>query len=166
MNGTGTGQTHGVYIGRIDRFICLNSRFSGTRIGHHIKSRARATVVQGCAIGTDLAGNESYNVDIPVGGDAIITDCYMRQGPKTDNHIMVNYGSERNPHPGGSLRIQRCTFESKAGGVGIRNALPGVRVEVEDCDFIGIQELVIGNHSLKNCRLNGRPLPDVSGRPS
>jgi hypothetical protein len=165
-NGTGTGQTHGLYVGLIDRFTCTGSRFRNTRIGHHIKSRARSTTITRCEIGQDFDGNESYNVDIPVGGDVVMTDCHMRQGPKTDNQIMVNYGSERNPHPGGSLKIQRCTFESRAGGVGIRNALPNVRIEVEDCDFIGIHEPVVGNHSLRNCRLNGKPMPDVPGRTS
>jgi hypothetical protein len=161
MNGTGTGQTHGVYIGRIDRFVCTNSRFSGTRIGHHIKSRARTTIIQGCAIGTDLVGNESYNVDIPVGGDALVTDCTMLQGPRTDNRVMLNYGTESGPYPGGSLRIHRCTFESTAGGVGIRNGLPGVVADVEDCDFNGVKTAIEGLHTRRNCRLNGEPLPDI-----
>jgi hypothetical protein len=159
-NGTGTGQTHGLYVGIIDRFTCTRSRFRATRIGHHIKSRALTTIVQHCVVGEDFAGNESYNIDIPVGGDALVEDCELRQGPATDNSIMLNYGSERNPHPGGSLRIRRCKFESKTGGVGIRNALPGVVAEIEDCDFIGLQDPVTGNHALKNCRLNGKPLPD------
>jgi hypothetical protein len=165
-NGTVTGQTHGLYIGVIDRFVCTRSRFRNTRIGHHIKSRARATIVRDCEIGQDFDGNESYNVDIPIGGDALVENCRMRQGPRTDNNIMVNYGSERNPYPGGALRIRRCTFESRGGGVGVRNALPGVVVEIEDCDFVGLKEVAVGRHTLRNCRLNGKPLPDGPGRSS
>lgn len=160
-NGTGTGQTHGVYIGKIDRFTCVKSRFYATRIGHHIKSRARETLVQGCEVGTDFDGNESYNIDIPVGGDATVTDCTLRQGPKTDNKVMLNYGSEAGPYPDGTLKVYRCVFESTAGGTGIRNALPGVVADVQDCDFNGVTTPVEGNHTRRNCRANGVPLQNI-----
>ena len=160
-NGTGTGQTHGVYIGRISRFDCINSRFRDTNIGHHVKSRAAATSIRNCEIGMNFDGNESYNVDIPDGGDAVISNCVMRQGPRTDNSIMVNYGSEPHVYSGGSLRIERCRFESKAGGIGIRNALAQVVAEIRDCDFIGLEKPIVGAHIMRNCRLDGHRLPDV-----
>jgi hypothetical protein len=159
-NATGTGQTHGVYIGRIARFECVNSRFRATNIGHHVKTRSASTSIRACEIGTDFEGNESYNVDIPVGGDAAISDCVMRQGLRTDNPIMVNYGSEPHAYAGGSLRVERCRFESRAGGVGVRNALANVVAELVDCEFIGLATPVVGAHVMRNCRLDGRPLPD------
>jgi hypothetical protein len=161
-NGTGTGQTHGIYIGRIARFSCERSRFRDTNVGHHIKSRAAMTLIQGCEIGTNFYGTESYNVDIPVGGDATIIDCVMRQGPRTDNPIMVSYGSEAHAYTGGSLRIERCRFESRGGGTAVRNALPHVVVDIRDCDFIGVSKAIVGSHRMFNCRLDGRPLPDAS----
>jgi hypothetical protein len=160
-NGTTTGQTHGLYIGKIDRFVCSNSRFRGTRIGHHIKSRARQTLVENCAVGTDFAGTESYNIDIPIGGDARVSGCTMRQGRATDNSVMLSYGSEPGPWPGGSLVIEDCTFESTAGGTGIRNSLAAVVVLVQNCDFNGLDVPVQGSHVLRNCRADGVALPDT-----
>jgi hypothetical protein len=160
-NGTGTGQTHGVYIGKIARFVCSNSRFRDTSIGHHIKSRARVTVVQRSDVGTDFSGTESYNIDIPIGGEALVTDCTMKQGPNTDNPVMLNYGSERDPYAAGSLRVYRCRLESTAGGVGIRNALPEVVADIQNCDFVGVTTPVVGAHTRRNCTLDGRPLADV-----
>jgi hypothetical protein len=161
-NGTGTGQTHGVYIGRIARFQCINSQFWNTSVGHHVKSRAAVTTIQACEIGVNFDGNESYNVDIPVGGEATISECVLRQGPRTDNPIMVNYGSEPRAYEGGSLRVERCRFESKIGGTGIRNALANVVIQVQDCDFVGVTRPVVGLYAMRNCRLDGRPLPDIA----
>lgn len=160
-NGTGTGTTHGVYVGKISQFICANSRFWDTSIGHHIKTRAAVSVIQGCEVGMDFVGTESYNVDIPVGGDVILSDCHLRQGPSTDNYVMVNYGSEPDPYPGGSLRVSNCVFESSdPRGIGIRNALPDVVAIVEDCHFVGTATPTQGNCVLVRCTLNGIPLPD------
>jgi hypothetical protein len=159
-NGTGTGQTHGVYIGKIARFVCTNSRFRDTRIGHHVKTRAHISDIEACEVGLDFVGNESYNIDIPVGGDASVSGCVLRQGPNTDNPIMLNYGSEPNPYPGGSLKVESCRFESTAGGVGIRNALANVVADVRNCAFVGVTTPVVGAHVRTNCTLDGRPLPD------
>jgi hypothetical protein len=161
-NGTGTGQTHGLYVGAIASFTCVRSRFRATSIGHHIKSRARRTSVRDCEVGTDFAGDESYNVDVPQGGDVVIASCRMRQGPKTDNDAMVNVGGERDPYPGGSLTVTGTKFASTAGGTGIRiHANVDIVALVEDCDFDGLAVPVEGACVLRNCRRDGKPLPDA-----
>jgi hypothetical protein len=160
-NGTGAGQTHGLYVGEIRAFTCTNSRFRDTDIGHHIKSRALSTTIRDCQVGTDFAGNESYNIDVPQGGDVSVLRCHLRQGPKTDNDAMLNFGGERDPHPGGSLIVTQTAFESTAAGTGIR-IHPNVSVvaRLENCAFIGVDVPVDGPCVLTNCWHNGRRLPD------
>lgn len=160
-NGTGTGQTHGLYVGEIAAFTCMNSRFRATDIGHHIKSRALRTTIRDCQVGTDFSGNESYNIDVPQGGDATVVRCHLRQGPRTDNNAMLNFGGERDPHPGGSLIVTDTAFESTAGGTGIRiHANVDVFGRLENCAFIGVDVPVDGRWVMKNCWHNGRRLPD------
>jgi hypothetical protein len=166
-NATGTGQTHGLYVGSIRAFTCTNSRFRDTRIGHHIKSRARSTTIRGCEVGTDFAGNESYNIDVPQGGEVTVARCRLRQGRRTANDAMINFGGERDPFPGGSLTISKVAFESRAGGYGVR-IRPNVAVvaTLEDCVFTGIDVPVDGDCLMRNCRHNGRRLRDGMHRGS
>ncbi|HNF15561.1 MAG TPA: hypothetical protein PK453_17990, partial [Leptospiraceae bacterium] len=64
---------HGLYIGDIKSLKVENSRFHGTIIGHHIKSRARSTEITGSTL-DDGNGDASYNIDIPNGGTAVIRE--------------------------------------------------------------------------------------------
>ena len=160
-NGTGTGQTHGLYVGDIAAFTCKRTRFRATNIGHHIKSRARKTIIADCQVGTDFTGNESYGIDVPQGGDVTVARCHLRQGPRTDNEVMLNFGGERDPYRGGSLAVRSTAFESTAGGIGIRiHSNADVLAQLEDCAFIGVDIPVDGNCVMKNCEHNGRRLPD------
>jgi hypothetical protein len=160
-NGTGTGQTHGLYVGEIRSFTCLRSRFRATSIGHHIKSRARQTSVRNCDVGTDFLGDESYNVDVPQGGHVEIAQCTMRQGPDTDNNAMVNYGGERDPHAERSFVVSNTKFESRARGTAIRiHPNAEVLARIENCRFVGVDVPVDGNCVMRNCTLDGRRLPD------
>ena len=159
-NGDGSGYSHGLYVGFAASFVCRDSRFWSTRVGHHVKSRAAVTAILRCELGTGFDGNESYNVDAPQGGEVALRDCLLRQGRQTSNPTMVHYGGEPAPHPGGSFAVERCRFESHAGGTAIRNALPDVVAAIRDCDFEGVDVAVEGRHELHGCRLNGKLLPD------
>jgi hypothetical protein len=160
-NGDGSGYSHGLYVGYVGRFRCAGSRFWATAVGHHIKSRAFASEIERCEIGTDFEGTESYSVDAPQGGRVAIADCVLRKGARTSNPTLVHYGGERDPHPNGALSIQRCRFESRAGGVAIRNGLADVVAELVDCDFVGVDRPIVGRYRMRSCRLNGARLPDT-----
>ena len=161
-NGTGTGQTHGLYIGKISKFSCSNSRFDSTSIGHHLKSRAMVSIVNDCELGTSFTGNESYNLDFQNGGLVTIERCVLRQGADTDNSVMLNFGDpDKVLWDDNALLVQGCTFVSRRGGVGIRNLIPTVVADVRDCNFIGVATPISGRHTRRNCKLNDRPLPDI-----
>jgi len=75
---------------------------------------------------------------------------------------MLNFASDvKRSWPESSLSVHRCTFESKAGGVAIRNSHPYVIADIRDCDFIGAAIVIQGRRTLRNCRLNGKALPDI-----
>ena len=59
---------HGIYINGIDRLDIEHSRFLDQHVGHHIKSRARSTVLIDNDIADGSSGDSSYLIDIPNGG--------------------------------------------------------------------------------------------------
>jgi hypothetical protein len=100
-NGSGTGQTHALYVGDALSLLVSNSLFCGTLEGHDIKSRAKSTTVQGSTVfdgatgaGCAAAGSTSYAIEAPNGGVVQILDTDIIQGAATHNTTMVRYGAE------------------------------------------------------------------------
>jgi hypothetical protein len=76
---------HGVYVGGIDRLKIVDSTFRAQRVGHHIKSGARALEVIGSTIEDGPEGTASYLIDVASGGAVVIADNVMEKGPKAEN---------------------------------------------------------------------------------
>jgi hypothetical protein len=77
---------HGLYAGApIARLEVSDSTFLDTRFGHHIKSRARSTIVRNCQIADGPNGNSSYLIEMPNGGDVQILNNTMQKGIHTEN---------------------------------------------------------------------------------
>ncbi len=86
---------HGVYVQHFGRLEVTDSTFTGTRVGHHIKSRAWETVVENNSL-IDGDGNSSYSVDVPNLGEASIVGNHIEQSVagSRENPNMINYGGE------------------------------------------------------------------------
>jgi hypothetical protein len=104
---------HGLYAGQWARVAIRRSRFEGTRICHHVKSRAARTEIEASAI-LDTPGNRaSYLIDIPNGGDLLLRDSVLRKGPDHGNPTAaVMIGAEGVRHPTISLRVIGNRFEN------------------------------------------------------
>ncbi|NWG92671.1 MAG: right-handed parallel beta-helix repeat-containing protein [Parvularculaceae bacterium] len=93
-SGFGDGQSHAIYVASGGRLTVEGGHFIGTRIGHHIKSLADATVVRGAVL-DDAYGRSSYAVDVSRGGDVTIENNKIIQSANADNHAIVNYDLTR-----------------------------------------------------------------------
>ncbi len=104
---------HGLYAGTWALVAIRRSRFEGTRICHHVKSRALATEIIDSAI-LDTPGNRaSYLVDIPNGGNLLLANSTLRKGPDHGNPTAaVMLGAEGVRHPTTSLRVIGNRFEN------------------------------------------------------
>lgn len=119
-SGFGDGQSHGVYVSSGGRLDVSASRFVGTRIGHHIKSLADATIVRNTVM-DDAYGRSSYAIDASRGGDVTIENNKFVQAANADNHSIVNYDLSRG---GKATRLAVAGNEVVNyfdGGVFIRN---------------------------------------------
>ncbi|HEY0185521.1 MAG TPA: right-handed parallel beta-helix repeat-containing protein [Rhodopila sp.] len=105
---------HGVYAGAaiylLDVEHCV---FLNTKIAHHIKSRARNTVIRGSRIEDGPDGTASYLIDIPDGGNALIQDNVLEKGPRSDNPaVAISIGEESARNPTEALIIRDNIFRS------------------------------------------------------
>ena len=107
---------HGIYINKVDRLLVENSEFTDTHHGHHIKSRALKTEIVNNTVHDGPEGNSSYLVDLPNGGDIVITGNKFEKGPNAENKgVAISIGEEvkQKQNPSSQMRIEGNTFSSK-----------------------------------------------------
>jgi len=121
FNGDGSGQTHNLYVNHISNLTIDNSYFHDASVGHEIKSRASNTTITNSRI-YDLNSTASYSVDLSNGGNALIKNNVIEQGPNSPNNIIVAYGAEGASNPGTSFTVANNTIvNDKASATGVRN---------------------------------------------
>lgn len=105
---------HGVYAGApiylldVERCVFLN-----TRTAHHIKSRARNTVVRDSRIEDGPDGTASYLIDVPDGGNVLIQGNTMEKGAASENPaVAISIGEEHAGNPTDVLIVRDNAFHS------------------------------------------------------
>lgn len=135
-SGFGDGRSHALYVDEGDTLTVRNSTFRGTRIGHHIKSLARITIVED-SIMEDRHGRSSYAVDASRGGDLTVTGSTMIQAADNDNNTFINYDLTREGARPGTIKITGNTVINydDNGGTFVRIAAR-VKPEMENNEII------------------------------
>jgi hypothetical protein len=103
---------HLLYVGRIARLSITGSRFHQGFEGHLIKSRAKLSHIGYNLIYDGDGGGASYEIDLPVGGDATIIGNIVGQSSDTQNPVVVSYGSEGKFWPTNRLLLSHNTLIS------------------------------------------------------
>ena len=91
--GFGDGQSHNIYVGRIDSFTFYGSWSHRANVGHQIKSRAKYNNIRYSRIEDD-GGSSSRLIDLPNGGRSYVVGCLLVQGANAQNGNLVGYGLE------------------------------------------------------------------------
>lgn len=113
---------HGIYIGRVRAFVLIGNRIRGAETGHQVKSRARRNEIIGNSIRDDRGS--SYLIDLPDGGEALISDNDLYQGERAQNRTAIAFASEGNHHAthGTSLEVGDNRFRNDGPrGTFVRN---------------------------------------------
>ncbi len=104
---------HGLYVGELDLLVVDQSRFVGTKQGHHIKSRALRTEITRNTIEDGPDGTASYEIDIPNGGTVAVRGNTIEKGPKAENHsAAIMIGAEGVTHPTREIIIENNSFRN------------------------------------------------------
>lgn len=87
---------HGIYAGRPIALLRVEGCvFADTQVGHHVKSRARTTIVVRSRIEDGPTGSASYLIDVPNGGNVLIQDNVLQKGPRAQNtEAAITLGEE------------------------------------------------------------------------
>lgn len=101
---------HQLYVGRIARFSLRGSRFYRGFEGQLIKSRARENRIHYNLIHDGDEGEASYEIELPNGGLAWIVGNVIGQGPKSQNPVMVAYGTGEASWPRNGLYLSHNSF--------------------------------------------------------
>ena len=92
------GCAHGLYVSTGALLHIERTVFTGTKQGHHIKSRAARTEIIGCTVQDGEDGTASYLIEQPVGGSLVVRDNTMEKGPEAENHsAAIVIGSRGRP---------------------------------------------------------------------
>ncbi len=113
-NGTCQGAcAHAIYAGHLKLLRVENTRFTDTREGHHIKSRAARTEVIGCTLDDGEQGTASYMIEAPNGGSLVVRDSTLTKGPEAGNHTgAIVIGTEGVNQPTREITIANNTFRN------------------------------------------------------
>ncbi len=104
FNGIGDGYTHNIYIGDVGSFTMTNSYSHDTSEGHEVKSRAENNTITNNRI-FDNASTSSYSIDLPNGGNAVISQNTIEQGANGHNPVIIAYGEEGALHVGNNFQV-------------------------------------------------------------
>lgn len=121
------GRAHGVYVSGAQQVIVRRSRIIGSRDqGHGLKIRAKYILVENSVVAS-LEGDDSYLIDIPNGGRAIIRNSLLVEGANTANWFLLSFGVEGTRFEKNSLRLEKnIIVTDREGGSKFVNLLEGL----------------------------------------
>ncbi len=141
----GSGQEHGIYIGKAAHLIVNRCHFHDTYTGHELKSRAVKSTLINSTFGSPES-RASYEAEFPNGGDVSIARCTFIQSPRTDNTFVLGYGAEwtqANAAPVNKLIVRDCVFWNfHKDGYALRvdPKVPSAQIEFHNCTFINFTQ--------------------------
>lgn len=110
------GQAHGIYIGSGEVMIENSLFIASVSEGHEIKSRAKKTVINNSVI-VSLSSNDSRLIDVPNGGELIISDSVLEKGPQSTNGDAIGYGLEGIKHTQNKITMKKSVIILERDGV-------------------------------------------------
>ena len=133
-NGFGDGYSHGIYVSSGRSLTVSDSKFVGTKVGHHIKSLAEDTLVEGSVL-DDADGGTSYSIDASRGGLVTIVGNTIIQTRSSQNEAIINYDLTRGGDARGLIIADNIITNHHPRGLLLRNKT-SVATEILNNDII------------------------------
>jgi hypothetical protein len=118
-----SGSDHNIYAGSLTSFTLTDSYVTDEQgFGHEVKSRAQTNIITDNRIQDGPSALVSYDIDLPDGGNAVVTGNVIEKGPLAVNHGMIHFGGE-GTYPSSSLFVSGNTFinDDASGAIGVLN---------------------------------------------
>jgi hypothetical protein len=110
---------HGIYVNRLALLRIEQSRFSGTKLGDAIKSRALRTELVGNVIEDGKDGTGAYLVELPDGGSLVMDDNTLEKASPTARAAVVMLGSETRSQSSAELKFSRNRLLDDSGTIAV-----------------------------------------------
>jgi hypothetical protein len=168
-NGAGDGYTHDIYVGTIGTFSLTNSYIHDAIVGHDVKSRAANNIIANNRILSN-SSTDSYEIDLPNGGNASIYNNIIQKGPNSQNPTMISYGEEGVLYPNASLSISNNVFVNQPAGssrLAVNNYTSNV-AEISGNQFYGLSSAQVAagaNDQTGDTFLSSPPPIDTTTHP-
>ncbi|MEO8010883.1 MAG: hypothetical protein ABI650_04490 [Dokdonella sp.] len=114
-NGAGDGQSHNLYVNRVDRLVFRHNWSHGASVGHLLKSRAVENHILYNRLTGEAGTTASYEINLPNGGLSYVIGNLIEQPSTSHNGAMLDYLSEGNPNPDLRLFVVNNTFVNNRG---------------------------------------------------
>lgn len=101
-----SGRAHGMYIDSQQLIVRRTRILNSKDQGHGIKSRSAYTLIEDSVVAS-LNGDDSYLIDIPNGGRAVIRNCLLVEGANTVNTNIFTFGPEGLKHEQNRLVMEK-----------------------------------------------------------
>lgn len=157
-NGAGDGASHSLYAGMIALLDVTGSYFGPARVGHLLKSRAKATSVSYSRL-TGENGTSSYEIDIPNGGAFRAIGNLVQQGDETENPVLISYGAEGYKWPVNHAHIAFNTLvnDRSRGGIFVSVRAGAAEAVISNNITVGRGELDVKAQSAIKGNVQARP---------
>jgi len=144
-NGFGSGFTHNLYIGHVNKLTFRYNYSHHANIGHNLKSRANENYIMYNRIMDEQTGRSSRLIDLPNGGFSIVMGNLLMQGPNAENNNLVGYGLEGLSNTNNELYVINNTLVNKRGTCNFVQIQNGTTIaNITNNIFTGIGNLING----------------------
>ncbi|MDB4966569.1 MAG: hypothetical protein JWN44_2258 [Myxococcales bacterium] len=134
----GNGCTHNLYAGNFGKLIFqYNWTHTIGQDGHLLKSRAAENDISYNRI-TGEDGGDSYSINLPNGGLAVVVGNVIQKGTKANNSILLQYGEEGLSNSDHRLFVVNNTFVNERGGGTFINLAAGGTLTAHDNLLVGM----------------------------
>ncbi|HTW70775.1 MAG TPA: Hint domain-containing protein [Acetobacteraceae bacterium] len=109
-NGTTNGLTHNIYVTEVGTFSISASYITAANTGNEIQSRALVNNIIDNDIIDGPTATASYSINLPDGGDDIISGNTIEQGPNSGNPDFIGFSEDSSIYPNTTLSITDNVF--------------------------------------------------------
>lgn len=143
--GAGDGQSHNMYMNKIEWLKLTDCYSHDARVGHLVKTRALKTTIVGCRLYTG-SGTASYVIDFPNCGECRVVSSVLQQGAQSQNPNMMTFGvdAKANLNALKSCLVKDCVIVNEKPNATLFLNNSGERITVTENTIYGLTEARFG----------------------
>lgn len=142
-SGHGDGQSHAIYVNQIARFVFRFNYVHGTKIGHHVKTRATENVIAYNLLYDGESGTSSYAIDLNDPVVALVIGNVIQQSKFTDNSSQIQIGAKFAPEGAAVWIVNNTVISDRHEGIFLLNNSP-IEAQLRNNLLVGPMAMVKG----------------------